>query len=158
MTVIYSGFAFESVQFPGAFLRMDGTGVTGMTPSGSGKVNCQGFAGKLERFQLIQNPDGTTAINSIAFPKVFLRMDCSGVTKLTVTGGGVVNAQGGVGTLERFRINIQPNFQLTIESAQFPGVFLRMDGNGVKGSAPGSGKVNCQFGAQSWEQFLLRAP
>jgi len=46
--------------------------------------------------------------------------------------------------------------RVKIASAQFPNVFLRMDGQGVtQTTGPGSGTVNCQFGAFSWEQFDL---
>jgi hypothetical protein len=42
----------------------------------------------------------------------------------------------------------------SIESVQFPGVFLRMDGAGVtKPVAPGGGIVNCQFNAGPYEKF-----
>ena len=158
--VTYSGIAFESLAFPGKFLRMDGNGVTSMTGPGGGKVNCQGFTGPWERFQFIQQADGSTAINSIAFPKAFLRMDGSNVTKFEGSGGGVVNCQGGVGSWEKFKVVInQSTLQLTVESRAFPNRFLRMDASGVPASAPGGGgTVNCQWGAFGWEQFVLRFP
>lgn len=157
--VTYSGFAFESAAFPGAFLRMDATGITGPITPGGGTVNCQAFPGPWERFQFIQQPDGTTAINSIAFPKAYLRMDGNQITKFMPSGGGVVNCQGFVGGWEKFKIHIdQTTLNLTIESVAFPGRFLRMDGNGVVSSGPGSGVVNCQFGAFGWEHFVLRIP
>lgn len=157
--VTYSGFAFESAAFPGVFLRMDANGIVGPVAPGGGVVNCQAYAGSWERFQFIQQPDGTTAINSVAFPKAYLRMDGTNVTKFMGSGGGVVNCQGFVGGWEKFKIHIdQATFNLTIESVAFPGRYLRMDGNGVVSSGPGSGVVNCQFGAFSWEHFILRAP
>jgi hypothetical protein len=41
--------AIASVQFPGTYLRMDGTGVHS-DPNGSGVVNCQGSVGPYEMF------------------------------------------------------------------------------------------------------------
>ena len=47
---------------------------------------------------------------------------------------------------------------VTIESVQFPNVFLRLDATGVKnGDGAGVGKVNCQFTAGPYEKFILRA-
>ena len=44
----------------------------------------------------------------------------------------------------------------TFESVHFPGVYLRMDGNEVtEFVGPGGGVVNCQFGADAWEEFKL---
>jgi hypothetical protein len=157
--VVYSGFAFESEAFPGAFLRMDANGVVGFSGPGAGTVNCQGYAGAWERFQFLQQPDGTTAINSIAFPKAFLRMDGGQVTKFMGPGGGVVNCQGSIGPWEKFKIHMdQSTFHFSVESVAFPNRFLRMDGTGVVPSGPGSGIVNCQFGAFAWERFVLRVP
>jgi hypothetical protein len=45
--------AIGSIQFPNVFLRMDGTGVTQFTASGSGVINCQATIGPFEKFQLI---------------------------------------------------------------------------------------------------------
>ncbi len=42
-----------------------------------------------------------------------------------------------------------------IRSAKFPGVFLRLDGNGVHPSPSGSGTVNCQYSAGPWENFRM---
>jgi phospholipase C len=83
---------------------MDGTAVTGPTPSGSGTVNCQGSVGPLEKFRLLPQGDGTFAIGSEAFPNVYLRMDGTAVTGPTPSGGGTVNCQGSVGPLEKFRL------------------------------------------------------
>eukprot|EP00731_Ephydatia_muelleri_P029668 Em0021g191a len=47
---------------------------------------------------------------------------------------------------------------VTIESVQFPGVFLRMDGGSVTSfNGAGAGTVNCQYGAGPYEMFVLRA-
>ncbi len=61
--------------------------------------------------------------------------------------------------------NIEPRYvhfgvntvsMVSIASAAFPGVVLRMDGRGVtQPTGPGGGFVNCQFGASKWEKFIL---
>ncbi|MDX5014627.1 hypothetical protein SHY50_10255, partial [Streptococcus suis] len=57
---------------------------------------------------------------------------------------------------ERFTLNLQPGGAYTIGSMQFPNVFLRMDGSAVKRPiGSGSGIVNCQYTARTWEQFTL---
>jgi len=62
-----------SVDFPGVFLRMDGTGVTSFSADGGGTVNCQFGAGPWETFTL--RSDGANVyIESVAFPNVCLRM------------------------------------------------------------------------------------
>lgn len=86
-------------------------------------------------------------IASLAFPNVFLRMDGSGVTQHSASGGGVVNCQFGAGAWERFRIEIQPDNLPAIASVHFPNVYLRMDCGGItQPDTGGSGVVNCQFG------------
>ena len=154
-----------SVSFPSICLRLDASAVTGPSPSGAGVANCQFVSNPFdqafpwEKFRLVSQPDGTVAIWSAAFPKAFLRMDGSGVTKFTGSGAGKVNAQGYVGAWEKFHLRPRgSDLRVAIESAAFPGVFLRMDGNGItQPSGPGAGTVNCQFGAHSWEQFRLVA-
>lgn len=55
-----------------------------------------------------------------------------------------------------FKVQEQKNGTFTIESVKYPGVFLRMDGSGIRGFAgSGAGHVNCQFGASDWEHFKL---
>lgn len=45
---------------------------------------------------------------------------------------------------------------VTIGSAAFPGVYLRLDGTGVTApTGPGGGTANAQFGAGAKEQFRL---
>ncbi|MFI6151107.1 hypothetical protein ACIBCA_00215 [Kitasatospora sp. NPDC051170] len=47
---------------------------------------------------------------------------------------------------------------ITIRSASFPNVFLRMDAAGVvANTAPGGGKVNCQFGSGPQTAVRLQA-
>lgn len=100
--VATGGIAFESVRFPGVFLRMDGTGVTEPVGPGAGVVNCQAYQGSYEVYKLLAQSDGTLAIQSNRFPKAHLRMDGSGVTEPVGPGGGVVNCQSYVGSYEKF--------------------------------------------------------
>ena len=150
-------YTFESVQFPGVYLRMDGNGVTESVGPGGGTVNCQFGAGSWEEFELIYHTDSCNySIESVQFPGVYLRMDGNRVTRFVGPGGGVVNCQFRAGPWEMFKVNHVGSCNYSIESAQFPGVYLRMDGNGVTESVgPGGGTVNCQFGAGPWEMFKL---
>ena len=102
-------------------------------------------------------PDGTYTFESVQFPGVYLRMDGSGVGAHIGSGGGTVNCQFGARSYEKFKLEcISENCSYSIESVQFPGVYLRMDGSGVTAfSGPGGGTVNSQFGAQSYEKFKL---
>ncbi|MEU6072507.1 hypothetical protein [Micromonospora sp. NPDC047074] len=98
-------------------------------------------------------------IQSTFFPNVYLRMDGTGVTTFTGSGGGTVNCQFGAGPLEKFRLHAHADGSYSFESAAFPNVYLRMDGAGLPAvpSGPGGGTVNCQFGAEPYEKFKLRA-
>jgi hypothetical protein len=148
--------SIASAQFPGVVLRMDGAGVTQMTASGGGSVNCQFGVGPFEKFKLETQSDGTTAIASVQFPGVYLRMDGGGVTQFVGPGAGIVNCQFGVGAWEKFKLETQPDGTTAIASVQFPGVYLRMDGGGVtQFVGPGGGVVNCQFGVGPSEKFKL---
>jgi hypothetical protein len=96
------------------------------------------------------------AIESAYFPNVFLRMDGTGVTKFTGTGGGTVNCQYGHYSYEAFHLEWQPEDTLAIASVEFSGVYLRMDGKGIDAPIPGGGgTVNCQWGHRSYEAFRL---
>lgn len=137
------------VQVGGVFLRMDGSDVKAANPNGAGVVNCQVNEGPWEQFHLEPQGDGTYAIASIAFPGVYLRMDGTGLSDDN-PGEGIVNCQFGVGPWEKFKINKGkgPFTGLTIESAQFANVFLKMDiSSCTSNSAPGCGKVTCVWGA-----------
>lgn len=104
-----------STVFPNVFLRLDGVGVTTQTSNGGGKVNCQYGAGDWERFRLVPQPDGSTAIASNVFNNVHLRMDGRGVTSNTAPGGGLVNAQFGVSLWEKFIISNPPRIVLNVQ-------------------------------------------
>ena len=96
--------AIGSIQFPGVFLRMDGSTVKQSMASGGGVVNCQHGVGPWEKFNLVPQGNGTVAIGSVQFPNVYLRMDGSQVTQQLGPGSGVVNCQFGIGAWEKFRL------------------------------------------------------
>jgi hypothetical protein len=101
------GSAIRSVNFPNAFLRLDGTGVTASQGAGVGTVNCQYYSSGTypnsqsdwEVFDLLNLLESTPAIEDIqslkstAFPQVFLRMDGSTVNGPSGVGSGTVNGQ-----------------------------------------------------------------
>jgi phospholipase C len=152
----YVATQIQSAQFPNVYLRMEGSGVTQFLGAGGGTLNCQSGAGALETFRLERQSDGTFAIASVAFPNVYLRMDGSGITQSVGPGSGTVNCQFGVGSSEKFRLELQDDGTFAIASVQFPSVYLRMDGSGVKQFlAAGGGTVNCQFGIGPWEKLRL---
>ncbi|MCF1467237.1 hypothetical protein GOZ90_01005 [Agrobacterium vitis] len=95
----------RSNQFPEIYLRMDGRNVSYGLDGGGGLVNGQTNApGPYEHFVLVPQADGTVAIQSKAFPGIYLRLDGSHVTKFEDAGSGKVNAQIGIGPWEKFHI------------------------------------------------------
>jgi len=95
-------------------------------------------------------------IASVQFSNVYLRMDGNGVTSPTGPGGGTVNCQYTAGPWEKFNIHLNSDGVFSLESVQFPDVYLRMDGNGVTSpTGPGGGTVNCQYTAGPWEKYRL---
>lgn len=148
--------AISSTKFPNIFLRMDGSTVHKFTGAGGGTVNCQFGAHSWEQFNLVPQTDGTVAIESAAFPRVFLRMDGHGVCRTTGPGGGKINCQFDAHSWEKFKLVRQSDGTVAIESAAFPGVFLRMDGTGVSEfTGPGGGTVNCQHSVGPFETFRI---
>jgi hypothetical protein len=91
--------AIQSVRFPSAFLRINGSNVTQSEDGGSGIVNCQfyqqgsvpipnignsGHIGNIEVFELIaipEVPNNGFAIRSLNYPSAFLRIDGSNVAQ-----------------------------------------------------------------------------
>ncbi|MEA2875423.1 MAG: hypothetical protein QOF14_619 [Hyphomicrobiales bacterium] len=148
--------SIRSDAFPNVFLRLDGRGITAFLPSGGGVVNSQFGCYSWERFREVPVGGGRIALQSVAFPGVYLRLDGRGVTGFLPSGGGVVNAQFGHYAWEEFWPRPQlggPN-KFTYESVAFPNVFLRLDGSGVTSFLPsGGGVVNVQFAAYGWEHF-----
>ena len=99
-------FSIGSLLFPNVFLRLDGRQVTSYQGSGSGVVNSQfGRAMSYEKFVLRQDGHGQYTIQSAPFPNAFLRMDGSKVTSYNGAGSGVVNAQFGARSYEKFKIH-----------------------------------------------------
>jgi hypothetical protein len=102
-----AGVAIRSVNFPNAFLRLNGSGVTASEGVGVGTVNCQYYSDGMypnsqsdwEVFELLNLLESTPAIEDIqslkstAFPQVFLRMDGSSVNGFSGGGSGTVNGQ-----------------------------------------------------------------
>ena len=80
------------------------------------------------------------------------------MTEYTGTGAGVVNAQFGAKSAEKFILRASDEVdKFYIESHLFPNVFLRLDGRNVTSYVPeGSGIVNAQFTAKSYEKFVLQ--
>ncbi len=99
------GYSFESVNFAGVYLRMDGNGVTSPQGPGAGVVNCQYGVGPWEKFHIRSSVKGIYSVESVQFPGVFLRMDGNGVTQPTGPGGGIVNCQYGAFPYEMFRLH-----------------------------------------------------
>lgn len=151
---VISNLNICSATFSNVYLRMDGDSVTRKTDPGAGVVNCQVGASAKEVFKLTEYDDQTYTIESMHSPGVFLRMDGAGVTKYNGPDLGTVNCQFGAYAYEHFKIHKHDDGTYNIESAQFPNVFLRMDGTNVKTfKGSGSGSVTCQFGASAWEAF-----
>lgn len=147
---------FLSAQFPNVYLRLDGRGITQPVPNGAGVANAQYTQGPWERFVLENNDDGSVSIASAAFPGVYLRLDGTGVTRRTPTGGGVANAQFGIGATEKFMLEAQDDGTYAILSTAFPVVYLRLDGTGVTHPTdPGGGVANAQYAAGDLEMFRL---
>ena len=149
--------AVQSVAFPNVYLRTDGRGVTSATSAGSGTVNCQfGRPSPWESYRVHRQANGSVALESIAFPGVYLRMGGEGVTATLPAGGGTVNCQFGAGPSENYHVRDQAGGSVALESAAFANVHMRMDGGGVTSyTGPGGGTVNCQFGVASYEKFFL---
>ena len=103
--------------------------------------------------------DTPVTILSTYFANVYLRMDGTGVAAPTGPGGGTVNCAYNAGAWEKFKVRQQSDGSYAFESAAFPNVFLRMDGNGVTTqTANGGGTVNCQYGPPGpYEKYKANA-
>ena len=148
--------ALKSVQFPNAYLRCDGNGVTRPEGNGGGTVNCQYNPPKsYEKFYIcpVQVTPSlaiptvcTVVIESAQFKDVFIRLDGSGMKKFEGPGGGVVNCQFRQRSYERFEMHKNPNGAFVFQSVSFPHCLIRLNGSGVvKFEGAGSGIVNCQY-------------
>lgn len=94
------------------------------------------------------------SILSVAYPQYALRMNATGYKSFQPNGGGVVCCSGnGIHSYEKFKLHKHADGTYSIESANFLGVFLRMDASeNVYGKW---GKVNCQLGVHITERFKL---
>ena len=99
-------YTLESANFPGLYMRMDGSNINSALANGGGSINLQSAVGEYEKFHVTKASDGSYSIASVRFPNVHLRMDARGVTSTTNNGGGVVNCQFGfIGIYENFTIS-----------------------------------------------------
>lgn len=99
-------YTLESANFPGLFMRMDGSNINSGLANGGGSINLQSAVGEYEKFYVTKASDGSYSIASVRFPNVHLRMDARGVTSSTNNGGGIVNCQFGfIGPYENFTIS-----------------------------------------------------
>lgn len=102
-------------------------------------------------------------IRSAYFSDVYIRCCCSDVESFTSAGRGVVNCQyKPPQAWEKFYIYpvelcvAGGHCKVVIESAQWPNRFIRMDARKMKTfDGPGGGIVNCQYGARSFEVFIM---
>lgn len=105
--------AFESVAYPGNYLRMAGVNSPSQSGPGFGTVNCQASIGPWEQFVIeflppdpgVNPPPGDhAAIMSAAFASNYLRLDSGGNTSFSGPGFGTVNCQASIGPYEKFYI------------------------------------------------------
>jgi len=94
---------FESVAYPGVFLRMDASDLP-RNPQGGGKVNKQFGQSYYELFTIRRQTDGSIAIESYAFPQAYLRLSKG----LKPGPTAVVNCRLGLGDSEKFRLEEPP--------------------------------------------------
>ena len=123
----------------------------------------------IPRFYERMNGLKQVTIRSFAFPDVYMRCDGSKMVTYTRSGGGTVNCQyKPAGTYEGYYLypvgmksSLAPpdsKYPVTILSACFKNVYIRMDGSKMtkyKGQG-GGGVVNCQYDAFTYESFYLR--
>lgn len=143
--------AISSATFSGNYLRMDGEGVTEFTGSGGGNVRTQVYVGTYETFTMEENTDGTVSFRSTVHNSIYLRLDGANVTAGSTVAGGVVNCQFSSRPYEKFIIRRKTvpagtySGIVGIESAAFPGRFLRLTGNGGEFNVQGSMTSNEEF-------------
>ena len=147
--------AIRSVAFPDHYIGLEATGVTQFTAAGAGQVKTPTYVGTHETFLLQKNDDNTVSFKSTVFNNVYIRLDGSNLPKDTgiPSGGGVVNGQYTADIWEKFHIHKkgdefhQYKAGVGIESAAFPGRYLRMDAH--------NGIVNVQGVFESLEEFEI---
>lgn len=106
---------------------------------------------------LTQLGETPITIMSNFYASTYVRMDATGVTASSGTGG-TVNCEYGIDSLAKFKIRPQSDGTYAFESVASPGVFLRMDATGTPTDMSGGGTVNCQYGiADAKEKFSAYA-
>ncbi len=153
-----------------AYMRLDGNGITQFMINGGGTVNCQFYdqptiktRGVLsyEKYRAHTTDDGLVAFESVAFPKCYLRLDGRGVSAQNKAGKKAnlqfyADPPTSTDLWEVFRATVVANGEITIESAHFSGVYLRINGQGVTSfNTAGSGSVDCYWGVE--DQTTLEA-
>ena len=153
MAIQAGKYSIESVYTPGAFLSMDGSALTSPSASGGGSLSSSwGVKSLSQQFFITPVAENTNiyTIQSAATPGIYIRMDGHDMTKKVGSGAGVVNCQKGAADQEKLKIIYNgDDGTFSIESKQYPFVFLRMD--------VGKNVVNCQYGADKYERFSLRS-
>ena len=151
--VHYMQVAIRSKQF-GVYVQFNGTGISKLQDSREpyrGTVHTAGHAGGWEIFNLHYNNDDTVSFEASQFRNVYLSLDGNGVQPgiRTDSGGGSVAAQYGAYTWEKFHIRRidDTTGTIAIESAHFPGRYLKVDGD--------HNTVNVQGVVAAWEQFEI---
>ena len=98
------------------------------------------------------------AIESVASPNHYVRLDGQGVSHFLPPGGGTVNTQSFIGTYETFTLVENNDGTVSFRSTVFNNVFLRLEGNEVEAGKllpPGGGTVNAQYTALTLERFKI---
>ncbi|EDR04823.1 uncharacterized protein LACBIDRAFT_192705 [Laccaria bicolor S238N-H82] len=147
--------AIRSVASPDHYVGLDANYLHEFKPSGGGQVKTQTYVASYETFSLERNDDGTVSFKSTAFNDTYIRLDGTDVPEgtLIAPGGGVVNGQHTAHSWEKFRIRQkesefhQYKAVVGIESAAFPGRYLRLDAH--------KGIVNVQGVSKSLEEFEI---
>jgi hypothetical protein len=94
--------SFQVPALDDIYLRLDAKGLKAQA-NGGGVVNCQRGIGPLAKFYIKPQADGTKALESVASPGVYLRIDSTGKTDKD-GGSGTVNCQLGVSDMEKLLI------------------------------------------------------
>ena len=102
-------------------------------------------------------------IRSVPFPNAYISCDGSGLSSRIGSGGGTINCQHAppsanekfyIYPVEMIRVGVP--YKVVIRSAQWPNIFVRMDGSDMtKFNSSGGGIVNCQYGAFAYETFFF---
>ena len=98
------------------------------------------------------------AIESVASPNHYVRLDGQGVSHFLPPGGGTVNTQSFIGTYETFTLVENNDGTVSFRSTVFNNVFIRLEGNEVEAGKllpPGGGTVNAQYTALTLERFKI---